>query len=254
MADQYTKRQHYVPQWLINRFSDDKGMVWCIDKNDMHQFHTTSDNILLAKDYYEIDELPPNQIENGLAKIEGAAASIFTKFDTGVTPDQLTHEEKLDLSIFLASLMLRTPVTETAFSMGLSNEDKTAMSEDFKKMQIVGMINEQFAFDFYCMDVYIIDLPSPSQIILSDCPLLRMSLSGDRRRADYLSISSTETILILPIGPNRILAMYQRGASPNLPWNQKLIDNVINMITYEMNRLSQRFLIGNQKFKTIQLS
>ena len=102
------KRHHTVPRCYLENFTDKEGYVWVLDTKDKI-FSVKPKNILVEKHFYTITLKNGEKslfIEDTLANIEGAYASIFAN---KISKDLfLTDEERAKVSIFIAALMLRT--------------------------------------------------------------------------------------------------------------------------------------------------
>jgi hypothetical protein len=251
VSSKTTRRQHYLPKFLIDRFSD-HGMVWRIDKEESRTFRAKSNDVCFARYYYEIPELTANQIEKGLSRVEGKAAAILREFDSGVRPEGLSKEERMDFSIFLTSLMFRTPFFEKALIEGENrSEEKQSIREKIKRLQISAMLNEDWALTFYLLTWQIVDNDSGTEFMLSDCPILRVGLRPDQNTDENentqpnttLSIFDPNTALAFPIGPKRILIM-THGQSIDHSRLQREMEEFATRIDIEAQRVCERFCVS----------
>lgn len=48
-----TKKQHYVPRFLLKNFSDDQEAAWCLKKSNLKVFKTNIRNICCKSYLYE---------------------------------------------------------------------------------------------------------------------------------------------------------------------------------------------------------
>ena len=76
----YVAREHVVPRFLLQRFTDNSGVIWAYDKQQKVWFQTTPINIGIEKGIYD------QAIEQWLSNIvEGPASALFQELDAGKT-------------------------------------------------------------------------------------------------------------------------------------------------------------------------
>ena len=107
-----SQRHHFVPQFLLKRFTSSTGQLWQLDKKSGHPLQCSPLNASVVRDYYKVDpssftvELPESP-EELLGRIETLAAPIIAdmaKFEHG--PNQRDRDV---LSIFIVHLDVRGP-------------------------------------------------------------------------------------------------------------------------------------------------
>src|SRR4028118_626770 len=103
-----TKKQHYVPQFMLNHFACDGSQgnrinIFDMDRSEV-RYNQRVRGVFSQNYFYDKD----NQVENFLAtRIEGPASSVVNKIVSG--DFNLISEELLTLHRFILSLYFRTP-------------------------------------------------------------------------------------------------------------------------------------------------
>lgn len=120
--EQRTRAQHYVPQFILRGFTNNKKKMFCYDKASDRIYPTCPADAAQETDFYEC---PPgttkgpmevNAVENQLGKLESAYKPIIERLikaaDAGkIDPDLLDH-----FSPFVAIQWMRTKTyRETAY-------------------------------------------------------------------------------------------------------------------------------------------
>lgn len=102
------KRHHTVPRCYLRNFTDIEGFVWVLDTKDKI-FNTRPENVLVESNFYTLTLKTGEKslyVEDTLAGIEGAYATIY---ENKISNDLfLTDQERATVSVFIASLYLRT--------------------------------------------------------------------------------------------------------------------------------------------------
>lgn len=128
-----TKRQHYVPQFYLKRFVDDKGFLHIYDMSKDRIFKTAPKDFAFEDFLYETEyQKAPitgekyvlvNHIENTFAKYEAEFANLLCVLDKVCTPKQnpialiCKSEEKKVLCRFIVNLIFRNPYTMKALEL-----------------------------------------------------------------------------------------------------------------------------------------
>lgn len=113
------KQHHYVPQFYLSRWGDERGLVWVWDRDKDRVFQTTPRNIAGETRFYWIDDLErqgldPLTMEKQFAAIEGevkAVTSHWLETIPSMAPWQwvpVTEEERHVVALFIALQSLRT--------------------------------------------------------------------------------------------------------------------------------------------------
>jgi hypothetical protein len=109
------KRHHYVPVFLLDRFSEHPGgegsLLWAIDKTKGGAPERASpENVAVISRFYEgLDEQgrPDNAAEEALSKIESYAAGLIRRLVEG---EALGADERESLAAFAALAHFRAPL------------------------------------------------------------------------------------------------------------------------------------------------
>lgn len=133
MVKKPTKRQHYVPQFYLKRFADDKGFLHIYDIANDKIFKSAPKDFAFEDYLYEIEyQKTPvtgeryvllNHIEDIFAKYEAEFADLLHVLDKVCTPKQnpfaliCKSEEKKILCRFIVNLIFRNPYTMTALEL-----------------------------------------------------------------------------------------------------------------------------------------
>ena len=124
MKEQHTKKQHYVPRFLLRFFSYDKKHVYVLDRYNSNKIYASTTNcICYEDDIYDVkwidanEELGEyvldNQLENSFASNEYKASlvvhKIIQEIKEGKRRLELVSEEQDILLEFITTLYLRNP-------------------------------------------------------------------------------------------------------------------------------------------------
>lgn len=84
MSDNITRRQHFVPQFYLNQFVDETGLLNCYRKRDGKRFPAHAKDICFKEYGYEVEYslenhkfLLPNEIEKMFCSLEGEYSSVL---------------------------------------------------------------------------------------------------------------------------------------------------------------------------------
>lgn len=102
------EQQHTVSKSYLENFSNEKGLIWVLDTNDKI-FNASPYNVLKERHFYSLT-LPNGKkdftVEDALSGIEGDYVNVFkNKLLKNLF---LTSEERIIVSVFIATLMIRT--------------------------------------------------------------------------------------------------------------------------------------------------
>lgn len=112
-----TKKEHYVPQFVINKFADDLGYICVIDKRNkpFKSFVTKSSAVLFENDIYETKNIDGtyyarNSMEIIFGKIESATSNLLEKLQNErYIKTELSKEQKHTLAEFISLQSIRLP-------------------------------------------------------------------------------------------------------------------------------------------------
>jgi hypothetical protein len=137
MANQYTKRQHIVPQFLLRYFDDSSGLVSVIDKQNSP--YTARDQspkgIFAENDMYETKNIDGsyferNFIENHFACMEGHISGIIKSVSANADESLvLSGEDDAALAQLIALQLVRLPIIKKV----LCNNPKGRYTSDKEK-------------------------------------------------------------------------------------------------------------------------
>ena len=138
-----TTNEHYVPQFIINGFSNEKKIICVADifESTTRFFETTSNNIMFEKDLYETKNIDGtyferNGIEKKYAKIETICSSKLREILTTVSQGfQLTNKDKEYLKKILSLQLIRTPQIKDIFITDDTNPEKEM--EEFARYRMI---------------------------------------------------------------------------------------------------------------------
>lgn len=124
---QMTKRQHYLPQFYLDNFTNNNGKLWIYDRLNENIFSSSSRDIACEKYLYETrwenanpdlgDFVLPNQIEKKFAEQEGRYSKLLKRIVSTCTNAQnkkaliCNREEKEVMASFVSNTFLRNPWT-----------------------------------------------------------------------------------------------------------------------------------------------
>lgn len=148
-----TKRQHYVPQFLLRKFCDENGKISVYDKKNKKIFKTLPKDICFKDYLYEYETIDcklsngkhilPNDIENIYAKEEGEYSRLLDgiinklKILNNSNALILTSNEIALLYDFMNNLIVRHPNSMGFF---LSEESYQNFIDDFDGSEMIDKI------------------------------------------------------------------------------------------------------------------
>ncbi len=111
VGNSISRRHHYIPQGLLNQFTDKNGRVWLYDGEENRRYATATINAGQVKDLYTLDRpdgLRDRNLENLFfsAHIDGPGHIAIKALLDKQVPDD---EQMRDFFIFLAAQYHRTP-------------------------------------------------------------------------------------------------------------------------------------------------
>lgn len=122
---QMTKKQHYLPQFYLDNFTNNKGKLWIYDQLKRNIFTSSPRDIACENYLYETrwenanpdlgDFVLPNQIEKKFAEQEGRYSKLLKRIVSICTNTQnkkaliCNREEKEILASFISNIYLRNP-------------------------------------------------------------------------------------------------------------------------------------------------
>ncbi|WP_446008973.1 DUF4238 domain-containing protein [Candidatus Electrothrix sp.] len=216
-----TKKQHYVPQFLLRRFGTGKKRrekIWVLDKSTGKVFQSSIKDIGHENYFYEHEELSNNiDIEQLLGKTESYVAPLLSRINKS---GKLFRDkpELVGLSYFVAVQLARSPVVRVGMEnfrrimidkWGADikvhpNDPKTIGEygvEDAKLSSLKFMKNvPKFAKILQEKVWSLCKAPSQSAYIISDNPITRHNMF-ERAGRGNLGIRNEGIEIYMPISP-----------------------------------------------------
>lgn len=246
MKMQATRRQHYVPKFYLENFSEDGKHLWCYDKESNKIYRSNISDICVKNFLYETKWkeyksenkfVNLNAIEKDFAKHEGEYAELIRKIiSICILPENknaliLNTNDKHICAHFAANMLLRNP-----WSMNRYSEDLESIMElgelqpykevvDFIKMgdfpSLVDAANKQIIVGenleeslpnqlkemLYNMNITIWEAPKENPLITSSFPVIYQTEDLEENNTSF-------KYLYIPINP-RFAISYSRIKYPN---------------------------------------
>jgi hypothetical protein len=129
-----TKRQHYVPQFLLRNFASTGNKIFVFDKQNEEIRQQSISNVALGKHFYDyIDNGQKHTLENDLARLESDASSILNKFTSSTALKNISASDKKVILFFIVIQHFRT-LQNRLYSKNLWNVLENAVkNEEFSK-------------------------------------------------------------------------------------------------------------------------
>lgn len=120
LAEENTpKKQHYVPQYYLRRFSDDCDSLWVYNRKTGKTYKSRSEDVYERNYHYEMEarcqrswhgrHLLPGKIEKKLSQIEGEQSALLRKIDIQIVSGRVHEKERRTLSWLVGHLIARHP-------------------------------------------------------------------------------------------------------------------------------------------------
>jgi len=104
-----TKKQHFVPQFILKNFVTENNSIWIFDKKSGKSFSSAIRDSASEKYFYQFGA--KNQgidLEEDISKLESDCAPIIQKIINEATIKNINHTEHLTICLFVAVQYLRT--------------------------------------------------------------------------------------------------------------------------------------------------
>lgn len=216
-----TKKQHYVPQFLLKRFGTGKKnreKIWVLDKLTGKVFQSSVKDVGHENNFYEHEYLQLNAIENLLGNTECYAANLISRINKSGELLFRDKSEIIRLSYFLAAQISRSPVVRA----GMENfrqifVDKFGAGikvhpDDPKTLGEYGVDDDKFASLRFLKNVpelakmlqdkdwFLCKAPSNSDYIISDNPVTKHNMI-ERPGRGNLGLRNQGIEIYMPISP-----------------------------------------------------
>lgn len=223
-----TKKQHYVPQFLLNHFACDGSHgnrinIFDMDRSDV-RYNQPVRGVFSQNYFYDKD----NQVENFLAtRIEGPASNVVNKIVSG--DFNIISEDLLTLHRFILSLFFRTPeaskrvsgfvnsqlesiVRECLSLNGLEPEEASAGGFKFNQDNLASEITLNavlIAGILGDLEYHIIKNETSSDFYISDHPVFIYNwLYRELEDPSVISIAARGLQIFIPLSPKITLCLY----------------------------------------------
>ena len=111
MARGDTRQPHYIPEFLLNNFTDEDGYLWGVYRKTQKVFKTTPGKIFRRRDLYSSHEIEPSTSElkyktdyasreGEISKLEGLAKPVISKIIECARQRQHTNMSDNEIRIF----------------------------------------------------------------------------------------------------------------------------------------------------------
>ncbi len=248
---QKTKKQHYVPQFLLKNFCcDNKQQLWVYDKKLNKHFSANILNIAQENGFYNLNTTKGEfRLEETYAKIEGNVAPLIAKMIETESITWLTDDNMWHLIEFIVAQFYRTPQYINRMKQELQtnpeptidyvdNETNTVVKsikvtdididDNFARVIAYNSLYEALHNDnllscFNDMDWMLFRVPEGETFITSDIGIAMTNyLFGYRQDVHGFELPYTK--ILLPISSKFMLAL----------WNKENLDEQKKIITQLM--------------------
>lgn len=177
LSNDFTHRNHYIPQRYQVGFANDSGKVWLFDRKTLHYREGAPINIGVQRDFYttvDNDGISNDSVEKMLATLEAAVWSVLDRLDRRV--DEIDEEDRIHLALFVAFMRTRTPAFDqmsnnmgnTMFQWFAKARSPTpeAVAKDYKKAtgKTINQVEAQEIFDAIHSEKYFVETPRQNNI------------------------------------------------------------------------------------------
>ncbi len=103
------KRHHYVPQFYLKSFANDREQIWVYDRKTREYRQQSVKDTAVQQNYYRVrtkDGKHSTEIEKFFSQVEGLACAAMSKLERG---EELTEEERGNIALFVSFQMTRVP-------------------------------------------------------------------------------------------------------------------------------------------------
>jgi hypothetical protein len=218
------KLHHYVPQFHLRRFTDEKGRLWTWDKQVDRVFPTRPGSIAAATQFYrltqyEIDGHDPLTMERQLSELEGEVALItgeWLKWLEEMAPLEVLPIPRINrriVALHLAVQFVRTADTREILSALIEADRGTPVGERELREAHTELIWDQHHIEFlakrFRQSIWIFARnDSATPLITSDNPIAFRT--GDNRQWLRAGVLARATYLVYPLSPRVVLYCHPR--------------------------------------------
>ena len=257
----HVKKQHYVPQFLLKNFSNDRGLIWYYDKHLKIIREKGAGGVAFEEYFYDkIPGVKEGSLEYTYQRAETHAAPIIQKIITQNTLSILTLDEKVALAMFIAMQLNRTkkalkntermqsefwgPIKEFAKSTGAQLDSEPGPAKDFwlSTIENIPRYTEILLKKTWCLGC------SNGEFYTSDHPVVKGNYKN-RAMSEVrgvLGLDSDGIEIYFPLTPSLILSILceKSYAQPNDPVQQFKAENIL-YVNHLQIKQSDRFIFAS---------
>lgn len=262
----HTKNQHYVPQFLLKNFSSKGGkFIWAFDRKEKYNIQNQIKERAIkrvASEEYFYDQSKNSEIgsyEYTLQKAEGISAPIIEKIIKTKKIENLTQEERMNLSFFIALQKLRTKgqlLQTESFMNNFSKQMRDKANINSPKIEHkriwFSMLEQSTKFYEVLFNKVWMLSESNNEFLISDNPVTLQNTTDRSEIRGTLGLDSYGIEIYLPISPSLTLCLfcekmfsksgYDKKYIPNLQCEPENIENLNSLQT----AYSERFIFSNK--------
>ncbi|GEM_PF-384523 len=213
------KNQHYVPQFLLKKFSAGNSSISKYLIQDNRIISTCSIKRECSKDYFYSDV----KIEEKLSDIESSNAITIKKIEEGgLSTISQVERKHLYAFILLQDMRTKQAADDTSqvfedlksflLQKGVTKDIEEALNKVDTSVKHSVMINlltfTDIAESIYDLKCKLLVNKTKTVFITSDHPVVKYDQFYERIKAPYYSLSSIGIEYILPISPNTAILLY----------------------------------------------
>lgn len=220
--------QHYVPQFLLKHFTfGKKDHIWCFDKHTGKKFQSAVRNVAAERGFYNFGgNVAEGSLEPYMGRIEDLAAPIVKKIVTQSSIQELSDEERLHLSAFLAAQFLRTNAYRVMIEDALSQLEQRLASVGISKEQtnLAGMGDhgeaakhislksllevKKYIGYFYGRDWHLQKAPKNGSLYIGDNPVVLHNSSPPKGMWGNLGLALRGVQIYISLSDKLVLSMW----------------------------------------------
>lgn len=234
------KLHHYVPQFHLQRFTNETGKLWAWDRDADHAFPTTTTSIAAETYFYRLSQYEElghdwTAMEKQFSELEGNVSIITNQWLEWLRDAEPRAEIPIPdtnreiVSLYLALQHLRTAEMRQLLSLMMYEDTGTPLTKaDERRMHTELLWSEETVTDlatrFQCCVWMFARNCSEVPLITSDNPVAFRT--HDNQQWRKLGGILNGTYAVFPMAPDIVLYCF-----PNQkPWAQK-IDNLTNRLS-----------------------
>ena len=240
MSNEFTHRNHYIPQRYQLGFANNSGKVWLFDRKTHYYREGAPINIGVQRDFYTtVDNagVSNDSVEKMLASLEGAVWPVLDRLNGRAA--EIDTEDRAHLALFVALMRTRTPafdqmsnnMTNMMFQWlaRARNPTPEVVAEDYKKAtgKMIAPAEAREIFDAIHSGEYFVDTPRQNNIkMMLDIAtqlgqaIVTMSWTIYKTTPDHNFVTSDNPFIVVPpLGKDTTL----EGTGPLSPGATNLI-------------------------------